>query len=196
MDYPGNWQSSIFNREVETFNLSRHLNFQVTGTLPSLIWNLNKLNSLSIRGNGFNGSLSSLIGNLTQLNNLWMSENQFTGSFPYSIGNLNNLTALDISWNAFTGSLPSSIGNLNNLTFLDISSNIFTGTDLINILNNLDGSLSTLMFGNNAFTANLTDEICSLFQFDDSDVCVQWHSCVFWKHMGSLLWIIIYKQQI
>ncbi|KAL7478225.1 hypothetical protein ACHAW6_003997 [Cyclotella cf. meneghiniana] len=173
LDMSWTTQSSIFNWEVETFNLSRHLNFQFTGTVPSSIWNLNKLNSLSIRGNGFTGSLSSLIGSLTQLNNLWISENQFTGSFPYSIGNLNNLTALDISWNAFNGSLPSSIGNLNNLTFLDVSSNDFTGTDLIKILNNLDGSLSTLNFGSNAFTVNLTDEICSLFQFDASDVCVR-----------------------
>ena len=96
----------------------------LTGIVPEAIFNISKLQSLSLVLNHLSGSLPSSIGTrLPDLEGLYIGFNQCSGIIPLSISNMSKLTILDISGNFFTGYVPKDLGNLRRLQWLDLSGN-------------------------------------------------------------------------
>ncbi|RYR45366.1 hypothetical protein Ahy_A07g031206 [Arachis hypogaea] len=129
-DRKGNLTGSISSMLSNIQHLA-HLdlsNNKFSSSIPSFPSNIQYLIHLDLSFNGFNGSIRSLLlSNLKHLTHLDLSNNEFSGSIPSLLSNLQSLTHLDLSFNQFSGSIPSSLSNLQHLTHLDLSDNTFSG---------------------------------------------------------------------
>jgi len=74
-------------------------------------------------GNQLSGEIPSEIWNFTRLELLVLSNNQFIGEIPSEIGNLTNLTWLDLSNNFFSGEFPYSICDLGFFDYYSLGEN-------------------------------------------------------------------------
>ena len=114
---------------LTTIRLDR--NIWLTGTLPSEIGDLTRLEQLWLHHNMLSGSLPSELARLTRLEKLCLAANTFTGRLaPETFGSLTFLRKLWLDHNEFTGRLPSELGNL-PLVKLHISHNPFDGGGLL-----------------------------------------------------------------
>lgn len=82
---------------------------------------------INLSNNNLSGSLPSSIGSLTRLNSLELYNNKISGILPYTIGRMHTLRYIYIYSNQFTGNIPDSVCMLNNLISFDIYNNNFTG---------------------------------------------------------------------
>ncbi|GAY47186.1 hypothetical protein CUMW_102700 [Citrus unshiu] len=98
-----------------------------TGSIPSEISALSKLQLLDLSSNRLRGTIPSQIGNLRNLVHLNVSDNVLTGSVPSTLGRLTNLNYMSLSRNMLGGLLPQEIGNLKNLIELDVGDNSLIG---------------------------------------------------------------------
>lgn len=99
----------------------------ITGSIPSGITDLTKLQQLDMRGNRISGPLPGFIANLTDLSSLLLAGNQLGGQLPNGLGLMPRLSVLSLAANFFEGGLPASYGNLSTLTVADLSSSGFSG---------------------------------------------------------------------
>ncbi|XP_028065357.1 probable leucine-rich repeat receptor-like protein kinase At5g49770 isoform X1 [Camellia sinensis] len=121
MDLTGSLSSDILSlSELQYLDLSN--NKGLTGTLPSLIGNLNQLTTLILIGCSFFGPIPDSIGSLQQLVFFIvcraLNANNFSGPIPPSIGNLSNLSWLDLTENQLNGTIPVSSGSTTGLDML------------------------------------------------------------------------------
>ncbi|XP_042519706.1 MDIS1-interacting receptor like kinase 2-like isoform X2 [Macadamia integrifolia] len=126
------------------------------GSIPSTLWNLQKLTKLNLLVNQLSGPIPREIGNLTELDNLLLGGNLFSGILPQEIGNLTKLVNLQLANNQFSGSLPQGIcmsGSLQNFTAFN---NHFTG-HLPKGFKNCT-SLFRVRLENNQLVANLSED--------------------------------------
>lgn len=98
-----------------------------SGTIPSSLANLTRLESLSLANNAYTGVIPSTLGSLSHLTELYIYGTALSGQIPSTFGNLTSLQHLDLSQNELTGPIPASLGNLTALQSLDLSSNQLTG---------------------------------------------------------------------
>ncbi|CAK9175742.1 unnamed protein product [Ilex paraguariensis] len=123
-----------------------------TGTIPSNLGKLQRLQQLLLYGNRLSGQIPPSLGNLSQMYSLFLAINRLEGNIPSSIGNCQNLQMLELSQNRLTGiipkdvmsfsslskhlnlsqnslngSLPQEVGKLRNINTLDISNNKLSG---------------------------------------------------------------------
>ena len=102
--------------------------FDLTGTIPPELGNLDDLTSLDLATNNeFIGTIPPELGNLANLGGLNLSNNRLTGAIPPELGNLANLGGLNLSNNRLTGAIPPELGNLANLQGLYLHGNQLTG---------------------------------------------------------------------
>ncbi|CAN4083368.1 unnamed protein product [Withania somnifera] len=99
-----------------------------SGSLNSLAWNLPYLQTLDLTNNGFTGSLPQSLSNLTRLQRLGLSRNSLSGSIPSSLGSLSNLEELYLDNNFLEGTVPQSLNGLKNLRRLELQGNKLTGS--------------------------------------------------------------------
>ncbi|XP_020202603.1 MDIS1-interacting receptor like kinase 2-like isoform X2 [Cajanus cajan] len=134
-------------------------NNSLSGHIPPYIGDcLVNLTIFEIDSNKISGTVPSNIGNLTKLNQVIVAENLISGSIPSSIGNLVDLTILDLSMNNFSGVVPSTFGNLTNLGKFLLYNNKLHGR-LPPAMNNIT-SFQNLQLANNNFTGPLPQQIC------------------------------------
>ncbi|PUZ76285.1 hypothetical protein GQ55_1G277300 [Panicum hallii var. hallii] len=109
----------------------------LTGSIPSELSNLTRLQALDLSFSNLHGEIPGELGKLEKLTWLQLQSNQLTGSFPASLGNLSQLYQLALDSNHLTGSVPETVGNLRLLYYFDIGSNLLTGTlDFLPALSN------------------------------------------------------------
>lgn len=77
--------------------------------------------------NHFTGSIPTQLGTLTKLNVLALQSNQLTGAIPASLGDLGVLMRVDLSYNSLFGSIPSKLADAPLLEVLDIRNNKISG---------------------------------------------------------------------
>jgi len=87
----------------------------------------NKINGISLIGNGLVGKLSPDVGLLESLVEIYLYENLLTGSLSESVGAWLLLEKIILYNNAMTGALPTSIASLTSLRELSLEMNRFTG---------------------------------------------------------------------
>lgn len=96
-------------------------NNNLTGPIPSTLFNMSRLQALGLSANSLSGNLPSSPGLWSpNLEQLYIGKNNLSGVIPNSISNATNLHLLELSQNMFTGSIPHSLGNLRLLEVLDV----------------------------------------------------------------------------
>jgi len=105
--------------------LDLHWN-HIGGDLPAELFQLPKLEQLSMANNDISGSLPSTFA-CKSLRTLQLSDNYIEGPIPDAIGELTQLDVLDLEKNDLSGPLPASIGNLKKLTELRLRYNQLRG---------------------------------------------------------------------
>jgi len=130
---------------------------QISGVLPSELYNIPSLQILDLYDNDIEGSISPDIGQLQNLVALYLGKNRLDltlpielfsitslealwindmnrleempvgQDLPVDIGNLVNMKDLRMARSFFKGNLPAEIGNLVNLEHLDLENNGLTG---------------------------------------------------------------------
>lgn len=100
--------------------------FDLNGKLPTELFLLSSLQSLSLTRNELYGTLPSELGNLGGLAYFDVRENQLTGSIPQKLYSLEGLVHVGLSFNPLSiGPIPQAIQALSNLkTFLAIETGI------------------------------------------------------------------------
>ncbi|KAK9232780.1 hypothetical protein WN943_023028 [Citrus x changshan-huyou] len=103
-----NWTGvacDIHSRRVTVLNIS---GLNLTGTIPSQLWNLSSLESLDLSFNRLPGSIPSAIFTTYTLKYVSFRGNQLSGAFPLS-------SSTNLSYNDFSGAIPKEVGNLTKL---------------------------------------------------------------------------------
>ena len=155
----------------------------LSGSMPSALGMLTRLEFVSLKGNKLTRSLPREIGNWQQVNQIDLSYNFLIGTVPSEIASLSELTHLDLTSNFFTGNIPTTIGRLSNMRKLHLGSNYLEGPipseignmrvlEAINVeMNQLTSlpseignlvSLHTLEISNNEIQGTIPSEIGNL----------------------------------
>ncbi|KAM3699424.1 hypothetical protein ACJW31_05G024500 [Castanea mollissima] len=125
-----------FNHEIPNWfsNLSTSLlrldltRSSLKGNIPPSIFNLEKLEFLSLYINKLTEQIPELLGQLKHLTYLDLGRNSLNGPIPSSFGNLSHIRSLYLDQNQLNGTIPKSLGLLSKLETLFVGKNSLTGT--------------------------------------------------------------------
>ncbi|RXH81851.1 hypothetical protein DVH24_036192 [Malus domestica] len=140
----------------------------LSGMLPSSIYNISSIYKFSVAKNQVRGKLLPNLGIL--LPNLIVflcAINNFTGNIPVSLSNASRLQVIDFGSNDFTGTIPGeSLGSLRSLIMLDFAANRLGNGKLgdmsfLNFLTNCT-SLQILSISYNRFGGEIPRSIGNL----------------------------------
>ncbi|KAF8666389.1 hypothetical protein HU200_053495 [Digitaria exilis] len=157
-------------------NLSRNLEFlvlgsnQLTGTIPSGIFDLVGLKVLYLDNNMLTGPIPDSFGNLHNLFALNMTKNRFYGSIPTSIGNLESLSELYFKENRLSGVIPAQLARCEKLAALDLSSNSLGGPIPKGLFSKLNQLTFLLDLSNNKLTQSIPDDVGSLINLQSFNI--------------------------
>lgn len=130
----------------------------LSGTIPSSLANITKLQLLDISFNNIAGNIPDELAKLPELQILDASINHLAGSFPQAILNLSTLVSFGISWNHLRGEVPPGLGSsLPNLQRLTIGNNFLHGHIPSSLANASD--LRIFDMSNNSFTGVVPSSI-------------------------------------
>ncbi|PON87273.1 Serine/threonine protein kinase [Trema orientale] len=100
---------------------------QLSGLIPSKLWQCTELLYLSMSFNSFTRSIPRSIGNLTQAMEIHLANNSLTGTIPDELADLHNLEVLALFSNKLIGSIPSTLFNVSSLRTLSLADNQLSG---------------------------------------------------------------------
>lgn len=101
--------------------------FQLSGSIPATLGNLNSLMQLDLSANSLSGSIPASLASLTRLLTLKLNANALSGCLPAALGSAVSLTELWLNDNRLSGSIPAQLGSLSALGMLALTGNLFTG---------------------------------------------------------------------
>ncbi|XP_074279750.1 uncharacterized protein LOC141605018 isoform X2 [Silene latifolia] len=136
---------------------------QLSGTLPTSLFNLSSLQALDFIGNQLHGELPADVGvNIPFLKWFNLNGNNFTGLVPITIQNLTALETINFGDNNFVGNVPFYFGNFPKLNFLSLGANFLKGD--INFIDTLVNcsQLHVLDLGSNHFSGILPKSVANL----------------------------------
>ena len=99
----------------------------LTGSIPPLLGNLDRLRVLNLSLNDLTGQIPPELGNLRSLEKLELSSNDLEGPIPPELGNLTGLKRLELNHNRLSGGIPPGLGDLTELDFLWLAGNQLEG---------------------------------------------------------------------
>ncbi|KAJ0714023.1 putative non-specific serine/threonine protein kinase [Helianthus annuus] len=153
----------LAERNFEVISLSGN---NLSGSIPSRIFDNTHLLFLDFSQNNFSGELPPNIGNAKSVNAIVLSENNFSGQLPSSISMIDTLEYLDLSKNRFFGDNLHALGDKSNLILLDLSYNNFS----CNIPSKFPKWIQRLYLGGNKFSGNLPWNLNKLFNLQLLDI--------------------------
>ncbi|XP_038723940.1 LRR receptor-like serine/threonine-protein kinase EFR [Tripterygium wilfordii] len=135
--------------------------------LPSSLFNISSIRSISTVANQLNGTLPANMGlTLPNLQQFGIAGNQFSGHIPDSISNASLLQIFQITTNNFVGQVSTDLGNLQGLWLLGLGENNLgsNSSDDLNFLTSLTNcsSLRVLEFSSNNLGGVLPNSIANL----------------------------------
>ncbi len=98
-------------------------NNQLSGAIPSSLWNLAALREVNLSYNTFDSTLPLNIGSAKALRTLALRNNRLSGTIPASLGQLDSLRILTLDSNLLDGTVPATLKNLSALQELGLSGN-------------------------------------------------------------------------
>ncbi|XP_057466024.1 LRR receptor-like serine/threonine-protein kinase FLS2 [Actinidia eriantha] len=144
---------------------------QLTGTIPSHIFNISSLEIIAFTSSGLSGDLPvDMCYGVPQLKFLYLSLNKLSGEIPPSLHRCSELERLSLSYNNFTGPITSGFGNLTKLEHLYLGENHIQGSlpsDIGNCTNLRDMNL-----GYNNIAGSIPQEIGKLHNLEGLDISV------------------------
>ena len=101
----------------------------LTGNIPTGIAAAlsNTLQKFELGGNFLSGSIPSEIGLLTRLDHFNLARNNMNGTLPTTLGNLVNAINFGVRENAFSGTIPVELEQLTQVKWLMLGDNQLTG---------------------------------------------------------------------
>lgn len=112
-------------RKLQALNLYDN---NMMGPIPNEICNLKDLGFFSLGLNEFCCSVPGCLGDIKSLRYIYLDDNKLNSSIPTSLWSLTDLLHFDLSSNFLSGSLPVEIGSLKTATLFNISRNQISGT--------------------------------------------------------------------
>ncbi|KAF8400352.1 hypothetical protein HHK36_013649 [Tetracentron sinense] len=82
---------------------------------------------MDLSWNQLSGNIPSMIGDLQRLRDLSLSRNSLQGPLPQSFGSLIGMELLDLAFNNLSGEIPKSMEKLLLLNYLNLSFNRLQG---------------------------------------------------------------------
>lgn len=134
----------------------------VTGSLPTEVGRLRKLEVLNLYGNSLTSTIPTELGGLGNLEELILSNNGMAGTIPTWLGKLSDLKGFDVGGNGFNGAFPSELGKLDDLHEVFIGDNGFTG-DVGFLCNSDSFFFDESEFPNTDCTTSQADKIKKLY---------------------------------
>jgi Leucine-rich repeat (LRR) protein len=147
------------------------INYNLQGSLPSLLGSMTSLQSVDFNSNCLSGTLPEALGNLTNLYQLSMYYNLLSSTIPVVIFKLPSLQYTSLQYNYFTGPYPSYASDATNALQIFLNDNLFT--------NPLPGNIGTLksllslgantnfLTGTLAPTLGEASDLTTLYLFDN-----------------------------
>ncbi|MCO5608573.1 hypothetical protein L7F22_062784 [Adiantum nelumboides] len=148
---------------LQTLDLS--YNGNLTGTLPSELFQLANLEELFLQSCGLFGTIPAELGRLTKLTYLALNQNFFTGPIPTTVGQLSEMFWFDLSYNQMTGNLPLALANLTKARHFHLHVNNFSGI-IPNGIFSAKQPLVHLLLYNNSFEGPIPSDIGNLTALD------------------------------
>jgi hypothetical protein len=102
-------------------------NNSLKGLIPHEISNLEHMRFFALEQGNITGTLPSALGSLKKLEILDVDYNKLTGSIPDEIYTLEHLREIDLNNNLLTGTLSSHVGKLQKLEILQVDNNLLSG---------------------------------------------------------------------
>ena len=130
------------------------------GSIPPELFELPKLERLSLRQNALTGAIPAEVSMALSLKGLVIPSNQLSGSLPAELGDLPMLEEILLEKNAFSGTLPPALGKLESLKVLRLFGNQLSGS-IPAELGDLQ-ELDRLILHNNSLSGSLPDSLGSL----------------------------------
>ncbi|KAK4591139.1 hypothetical protein RGQ29_021364 [Quercus rubra] len=119
--------SAIQYLDLRSSDLHKEVDWlQIMSNIPPSIFNLEKLEYLSLYINKLTEQIPEALGQLKHLTYLDLGYNSFNGPIPSSLGNLSRIRTLFLNQNQLNGTIPKSLGLLSKLETLYIGQNPFT----------------------------------------------------------------------
>ncbi|XP_050285512.1 receptor-like protein EIX2 isoform X2 [Quercus robur] len=134
------------------FLSGNHFNHEIPNWFSNLSTSLLRL---SLDGSSLKGNILPSIFNLEKLEYLSLYINMLTGQIPETLGQLKHLTYLDLGYNSLNGPIPSSFGNLSRITTLYLDQNQLNGTIPKSL--GLLSKLEMLYVGKNSLTGTVDE---------------------------------------
>ena len=140
---------------------------RLSGTLPSSLSLLSKLEDLSVTDTSLSGTLPPSMGMMTSLVSLAIQNNVgLTGPIPASFGGMRSLATLILNRNNLTGPLPAELSGATLLSNLQAHANQLSGT-LPSHYQALP--LDSLYLNNNYLSGTVGVWVCSISRLDMSE---------------------------
>jgi len=155
----------------------------LAGQLPADVFDLPKLQQLSLARNTKLSMGFSNIGNATNLTTLYLAEVNLDLD---GIGKAPSLATLGIPNSNLSGTFPAEILELTTLTELDLSFNNFHGS-IPDEIAGLSSTLSSLLLNNNEFTGTITSYIGKLTKLKELDLSVNGFEGSLPKELNNLV---------
>eukprot|EP00250_Pteridium_aquilinum_P016158 c22970_g1_i1 orf=776-3583(-) len=148
---------------LQTLDLS--YNGNLTGSLPTELFQLANLEELFLQNCGLFGTIPDDLGKLTKLTYLALNQNFFTGPIPSTISQLSELFWVDFSNNQMTGNLPLGLSSLTKAVHFHLQINQFSGVIPTGIFS-AKQPLIHLLLNNNSFEGSIPSDIGNLTSLD------------------------------
>jgi Leucine-rich repeat (LRR) protein len=108
--------------------------------------------------NQHSGTIPTVLGNMAKLQECWLHRNQFTGKIPSELGAMQDLLDLRLHFNPLNGTIPEEIYNIETLTRLDVYDCQLTGT-ISTSISKLSSLETFRIRGNRGITGTVPSEI-------------------------------------
>uniref|UniRef100_A0A7N0UWX1 Leucine-rich repeat-containing N-terminal plant-type domain-containing protein n=1 Tax=Kalanchoe fedtschenkoi TaxID=63787 RepID=A0A7N0UWX1_KALFE len=141
----------------------------ISGQIPPQVGSLPYLQTLIFHKiTNITGTIPSTLSKLKRLEMLRLNNLNLSGTIPDFFSELRNLTFLDLSFNQLTGSLPTSVNKLSNLLALHFDRNQLTGT-IPDTYGKFVGSVPEIYLSHNQLSGEIPDSM-RLLNFTKIDV--------------------------
>ena len=133
----------------------------IGGAIPSELFQLTALETLSMAFSDLSGPISNDIGLMTGLTSLFLYDNNLIGQLPTGFANLVKLKVLSLAKNKITGVIPSAIASMTNLEGLALTDQVSKGGGIAGEVPTFETNtaLTTVMLGRNAFEGTIPADL-------------------------------------